>query len=349
MSVPSTRVFNSGVVFRGLAWDDPLASLCVMEANRKLDDVDVMVPQVALVQLLAIASWKSRYLLGMKASGFAFDLSLINNTLVIQKRTSAKQRDLRTPSRWSHIEAATVPVPGVEYSSIHYQLLRYNIGPLSCVVQSRVHGTVQELPTTKGPSKPQKTRNLNGIDVISAGQGVLTSAGFQASARPQETDPRTRRKRIAAYLRNMTPTLWASGQTKLGIVEFIPPGQDADPAGLTVVEMGDLVENFEKEKQDDLRRLAGLLEWIRHAVRAHGAPCVAVFHLGASDEPGNYRIQIHSAGPEEVPVLLDWHREHFWSKKDVHQEQVGPRERASNEETPPQKGVIRQLARWLGL
>ncbi|KAK7710811.1 hypothetical protein SLS64_005716 [Diaporthe eres] len=154
---------------------------------------------------------------------------------------------------------------------------------------------------------------------------------------------------IAAYLRNMTPTLWASGQTKLGIVEFIPPGQDADPAGLTVVEMGDLVENFEKEKQDDLRRLAGLLEWIRHTVRAHGAPCVAVFHLGASDEPGNYRIQIHSAGPEEVPVLLDWHREHFWSKKDVHQEQVGPRERASNEETPPQKGVIRQLARWLGL
>lgn len=349
MSVSSIRVFNSGVVFRGLAWDDPLASLCAMKANLKLDDVDVMVPQSALVQLLGVASWKSRYILGASARGFAFDLSLINNTLVIQKRSCAGQKDLQTPSRWSHIEAATVPVPGVEYSSIHYQLLRYNIGPLSCVVQSRVYGTVQELPTTKGPSKSQKTRNLNGIDVISAGQGVLTSAGFQASARPQETDPRTRRKKIAAYLRSKTPTLWTSGQTKLGIVEIIPPGQNADPGGLTVVEMGDLVENFEKEKQDDLRRLAGLLEWIRHAVRAHGAPCVAVFNLGPSDEPANYRLRIHSAGPQEVPVLLDWHREHFWSKKDVHQEQVGPRQRASNEDTPPQKGVIRQLARWLGL
>ncbi|KAI7776962.1 hypothetical protein LA080_004256 [Diaporthe eres] len=321
-----------------------------MKPNLKLDDVDVMVTQSALVQLLAIASWTSRHITGARGpEGFAFDLSLINNTLVIQKRTPPTNRPLPTPWDWNYYEAATVPVPGVEYSSTHYQLLRYNIGPFSCLVQTMAHGTVQELPTTKGPSKPQKTRNLNGIEVISAGQGVLTSAAFLASARPQETDPRTRRKKIAAHLRKRTPYLWASGQTKLGIVEIIPPGQDADPGGLTVVEMGDLVENFEKEKQDDLRRLAGLLEWIRHAVRAHGAPCVAVFNLGPSDEPANYRLRIHSAGPQEVPVLLDWHREHFWSKKDVHQEQVGPRERASNEDTPPQKGVIRQLARWLGL
>lgn len=320
-----------------------------MKPNLKLDDVDVMVPDGALVELFAIASWRSRYILGSRCNGLAFDLSLINNTLVIQKRTPITKRALPTPSHWNQYEAATVPMPGVEYSSVHCQLLRYNIGPLSCVVSTRVNGTVQQLPTIKEPSKPQKKRHVNGIDVISAGQGVLPAAAFQAILRPRQTDRWTEWEKKAAHLRRRVPRLWASGQTKLGVVDIISPGQDAGSGGLTVVEMGDLVRNFEERKEHDLRRLAGLLEWIRDTVRAHGAPCVAVFHLGASDEPANYKIQIHSAGPEEVPVLLDWHKEHFWSKKGVHQEHVGPRERATNEETPPPKGVIQQLARWLGL
>lgn len=188
VDVSPSRVFNSGVVERWFAWDEPLASLFVMKPNLKLDDVDVMVHDSALFQLFTIASRRSKDMFRSSGSNFAFDISLINNTLVIQKRTKTPKVVLLTPLDWHHYEAATVPMPGVEYSSVHCQLLRYNIGPLSCVVSTRVNGTVQQLPTIKEPSKPQKKRHVNGIDIIIAGQGVLPAAAFQAILRPRQTD-----------------------------------------------------------------------------------------------------------------------------------------------------------------
>ncbi|KAG6356389.1 hypothetical protein INS49_015777 [Diaporthe citri] len=198
-----------------------------------------------------------------------------------------------------------------------------------------VQGFMAPYKSYQLPKNPPNRRRLD-MSTVS-----MSSPPGKASERPRHSRP-------------AAPYMWSCGQTKLGIAEIIPPGQDAGAGarGLTVVEMGDLVRKFEEEKQDDLRRLAGLLEWMRHSARAHGAPCVAVFHLGASErdrEPGDHSIQIHSSGPEEVPVLLDWHEEHFWSKKGVHQEHVGPQERTIDAESRPRKGAIRQLARWLGL
>lgn len=178
---------------------------------------------------------------------------------------------------------------------------------------------MQDLPIPSEHTRPPKTRDIHGIDVITAGHGVLPFATFQGIVRPQKRDPRARWEKERDRQWRWVPHLWVNRQTKIGIADFIPPGADAAAGGLTVVELGELVSKFEEKNQDGLRRLVGLLEILRDTVRAHGAPCVAIFHKprALSDSgsgPTDYTIQIHSAGPEEVPVLLDWHKEHFWSR-----------------------------------
>lgn len=326
-----------------------------MKPNEKLDNVDIMVHNRALIQLLGIPLWRTRALLSGRSSAYAFDMSLINNTLVIQERPEIKPlhtgKALATRHRWDCWKAATVPVPQVDYGASHFQLLRYNIGSLSCVVQAKASGTVQELPSTKEPSGPPKTRNIHGIDVITAGQGVLTPLAFQASVRRTRPDANPRRGKKTEFerFRRWAPDLWVCGQTKLGIADAITPGQDASAGGLTVVELGDLVRKFENRSQDGLRRLVGLLEILRDTVRAHGGPCVAVFcKLKDDPDPGPPNIHVYSAGPKKVPVLLDWHKRQFWSNRSSTNQHVGLQRKATNKDTRPQNGFIGKWASWLG-
>lgn len=325
-----------------------------MKPNLNLDDVDIMVHGTALFYLLTIALDRATQTFHGNTTGFAFDIVLMNNTLVIQRRSGISsllnKNALSTKSKLQaqSYEAATIPVPGVEKSMHHYQLLRYNIGSLACLVSASVQGTVQELRATKEPSRPQETREVHGIDVITTGQGVLAPLAFQASFRPH-TGPRWTWEREAARLRRRVPNLWIGRQTKLGIVDLIQPGQDTRPGGITVVELGDRVMTFEEQNQEGLQRLVRLLKTLRDTVRAHGGPCVVVFSKKKGKLlPENRTIHVYSAGPEKMPVLLDWHKEHFWSKKNKPEENAQLQEKATNKDARPQKGFIGRWAQWLG-
>lgn len=289
-----------------------------MKPSIKLDDVDVMAHAGVLVYLFGVARQSFKAAQETNAVGIALDLSLFNNTLVIKKRTKYSKRSrLSVTSRenteaWEFFEAATDPVPRVENSGFHYRLLRYNIGPVSCVVRTMANGTIQEMPAARDPSGPQDKRHIHGIDVIPAGEGIRTDAAFLGTTRPRP-GPHAWRWKEQRRLKKKTAGLWLSGLTKLGLADLVAPGEDAGAGGLTVVEMGELVSLFETENDESLRRLAGLLAALRDTVREHGGPCVALSYIPTHGSL-RYVVHVHSAGPEEAPVLLDWHKEHFWSK-----------------------------------
>lgn len=348
MLAPPSRVTSSLIVQRWESWDNPLASLYHMKPNLKLDDVDIMVHGTALFYLLMIASDRMGGRFGSMKNGTAFDIVLMNNTLVIQRRSRrssslATKKALLTQLEEHSYKVATIPVPGVKNSMHHYQLLRYNIGSLAFLVSVHVKGTVQMLPATRERSRPQKTRSVHGIDVITTGQGVLVPLAFQTSLRPPSTSTRSRLEREKRRLYRRVPHLWVSRQTKLGVIE------GAGSGGLTVVELGDKVMRFEEQNQEGLQRLVRLLKTLRDAVRAHGGPCVVVFSKKTGEPlPDKHDIRVYSVGREKMPVLLDWHKEHFWSKKNNPEENAQPQEKAINKDACPQKGFIGRWARWAG-
>lgn len=348
MLAPPSRVTSSLIVQRWESWDNPLASLYHMKPNLKLDDVDIMVHGTALFYLLMIASDRMGGRFGSMKNGTAFDIVLMNNTLVIQRRSRrsssfATKKALLAQLEEHSYKVATIPVPGVKNSMHHYQLLRYKIGSLAFLVSVHVKGTVQMLPATRERSRPQKTRSVHGIDVITTGQGVLVPLAFQTSLRPPSTSPRSRLEREKRRLYRRVPHLWVSRQTKLWVIE------GAGSGGLTVVELGDKVMRFEEQNQEGLQRLVRLLKTLRDAVRAHGGPCVVVFSKKTGEPlPDKHDIRVYSVGSEKMPVLLDWHKEHFWSKKNNPEENAQPQEKAINKDACPQKGFIGRWARRAG-
>lgn len=303
---------------------DTFVALLAMKPDLTLNNVDIMADANALVYLFGIAQSNVGALFAFpRKQAFAFDLSLFNDTLVIQQR-----RDPISPpvggGRWDHYETATTPILGTHDSSHHSQLLRYNIGPLSCIVRVVVNGSVQGLPTSNRSPEPRQTLTLHGVEVIPAGHGVSPASTFKVRIR-NRPDNDTMWKREHERLKRMDMRGWLAGQTRVGLVDMRPalPGAPEGPAGswtnaqrLMVIEMGDRITRFEKERQSTLRRFATLLETLRDTVQAHGGPCVAV-HYRTEKKTGNGRkntlLHIYSAGPEELPVLLEWQKEQFWS------------------------------------
>lgn len=322
-----------------------------------------MISVEMLIYLLAVALNSKQGLQSGRMCGTALNMSLIGNTLVIKRRPREQASgDIQIPSMvqsdWGYFKASTESVPEVEDSSLHYQLLRYNMGPLSCLVRSKVNGTVQEMPTSTSSSERPRVCEIHDVDVVKAGKGVLMSAAFVANYR---LPPRKRSDEFMRLIRH-APRLWFSGQTKLGLGDKLPVEQSV--GDLTVVEMGELARQFEDRNQRGLRRLVGLLMTLRAVVRAHGAPCVGVFWPRAQDSESaddrpDHILDVHSAGPEEAPVLLDWHKKHFWSLNRARSEHSRrrvkpgnwhPRSRVepSNRHPQPQKSIIGKLAKWLG-
>lgn len=335
-----------------MAWDDCLAALCATEPKLKLNDIDVMIGVDCLRPLLVVAQNSRNFLSKKPMRGIAFNMSLIDKTLVIKIRP---QYDISgailVPSTGiadtKYYMAATESMPEVEDSTIHHQLLRYKLGPLSCLVRSKVNGTLQDMPASTGSSERPRACDLHAIDVIKAGQGVLITESFTGTTRP----PPRRQADELDRLNKKAPLLLFSGLTKLGIADIVPDGRSV--GGLTVVEMRELVSQFEDRNQDGLRRLVGLLTTLRAAVQAHGAPCVGVFlprvrAQNHTDGESDFTFSVHSAGPEEAPVLLDWHKEHFWSLEKAPSKRSRPRVEPSNGHPQPQKRLIGRLAEWLG-
>ena len=324
-----------------------------MKPEVKLGDVDVMIHDQILLYLLEVTQKFGVSILARPIRGFAFNMSLIDNTLVIKRRFMHARSGVTTlpsyiPDHWESYKAATESVTEGDDSSLHFQLLRYKLGPLSLLVRTRANGTVQELPNSREPSEHQESRELHGINVITAGQGVLMPATFQGVARPRPRKLKPEVNRLGRY----APRPWLAGQTQLGLADVVTPGEAGSYGGLTVVEMGELVRRFEEDNQDSLRRLVGLFTALRDAVRAHGGPCIGVFYplrrAAKATDSENRTIHVHSAGPDEAPVLLDWHKEHFWHGKNIPNEHIRPQEEAAGEQIQPKKSVIRRWTQWLG-
>lgn len=346
---PYSSVSGQWRGLRSASWDDPLAALCAMRPDMKLNDVDVMISEAMLLFLIGFARHYPRAS-SRPSHELSFHMSLVDNTLVIQRRENNPLRAMTVPSSippdWQYYEMATAPVPDVEFSSLHHQLLRYNIGSLSCVVRTRVSGTIQDMPAFREPCGPQQTREIHGINVITAGQGVLTPAAFLGTARRSLVEISAWKKNEMRRLRIWTPRLWLSGQTRLGIADVPRPGEDFGRGRLTVVDMGELVAEFEQDNQQALRRLEGVLNDLRDAVRAHGKQCDAVVYSHPS-EVRDDNIYIYS-GSKESPLLLDWHKKHFWSQdKDVN-ETLPARDEAINGRVQPRQSLTRRLGQWLG-
>ncbi|KAG8160900.1 hypothetical protein KVR01_009164 [Diaporthe batatas] len=341
---------NPGRGPRPVGWDDSLAALCATDPGLKLDHVDVMASLGVLLNLLSVAHNTHQRLYRRPRHGFpdSFHLNMmqVGNTLVLRDRfntTATKTRFNTTatkirvpgpsPKGWEYYKIFTEPAPEVGDSSIHHQLLSYKLGPLTCLVRTYVNGSMQDMPIPTDQSSNPQRRDIHGIDVIKAGQGVQTSQAFLACARGFPFQ----RSNEAVRLQRNAQNLLLSGQTKLAVADVVPEDRLGELRGLTVVEMAELVRNYETDNQHVLRRLVGLLGALRETVRAHGGPCVGIFFppseaaLSISGER-NDTIQVYEAGPDEPPILLDWHKEHFWPQSQV----------------PKKHGFIGKLVRSLG-
>ncbi|KKY39002.1 hypothetical protein UCDDA912_g01034 [Diaporthe ampelina] len=179
-----------------------------------------------------------------------------------------------------------------------------------------------KLPKHNGPSMQYQKQDIHGINVIAAGKGVMTPLAFQGSARSHPVH-RQGWDFEAKRLEKWVPRLWICGQTRLGLADVLTPRRGVCLGGLTVVDLGELVEKFEEDDQHALRRLAGLLAKLRDTVRALGSTCVVSISALPPGDPGcasgptqRHSFDIHSSA-KEVPILKDWHKEHFWSQDET--------------------------------
>ncbi|KAH7329082.1 Rad17 cell cycle checkpoint protein-domain-containing protein [Stachybotrys elegans] len=127
------------VVFRAIEAMDPA---------RRFDDVDLLVNRNSLRKLLDFCSGRSQ-------DSFRVNLFAVENTLIIERcERNAKEiihGSFRSGFGHNFEHAITVSPPGIENTTAHHRVLRYNFGDLNCAVRFEVdacHGGTR----TKGES-----------------------------------------------------------------------------------------------------------------------------------------------------------------------------------------------------
>ncbi|KAK8034004.1 hypothetical protein PG993_008999 [Apiospora rasikravindrae] len=122
----------------------------VLRPECRFDNVDVLASRVILMKLVKFC--------GLGAGTFRLNASVIRNSLILQIATRAELENdgvctNGSPGYGPSFEEAVTAYPkGLEDSHSHWRILRYNLGPLKCVIRYESDATTE--PYDGGSGQP---------------------------------------------------------------------------------------------------------------------------------------------------------------------------------------------------
>lgn len=280
----------------------------LMNPTVRFDEIDVLTDRPSLRNFFTFCE-------GGAQGTFRVNLHLVNDTLIIErcvKSTSLFLNGLASAGFRHNFETAMTRWPGgLENSSGHYSVLRYDFGGLKCAVRCEVNASYDVADTlgesgsgsTGGPADKTGSGSTGGsADTICRGVGTEQSRiaelkgqrGHQQNANP-----------------NWLPQLWF-GRMQYLIVGYHEKGTFD---GVRVYRVHDLRKRMNAWEKSDanqkaLQKVAMLLSRLRDIVRATQAKsCVLISE--EADKPPVLRVHESTSGKGPLPASVV---EKFWSK-----------------------------------
>ncbi|KAF2142311.1 uncharacterized protein K452DRAFT_269880 [Aplosporella prunicola CBS 121167] len=264
-------------------------ALQVMRPSYKLDDVDIITNRGAFRKLFQFAANKIK-------SSFCIDFILVHNTLLMSRRLR-NGREYRKNAKdpgWGHTfeKECTSPKSGLQESSSHHRAIRYNLGDLSCVVQSEIdafydsrqsqepeHTVSRKVSSVKAASPPTESRAPGGLAVHKIGSVTPASQLAEIKTRPQQIRPG-----------EVIPQLWFGRTPQL--IMGIRKNSKGVFKKVNIRDFTPSFQEWETKNQDALRKLTTLLRRLKTIAKAaQGRVCVAI--LDKSIKPA--RLVIHTS------------------------------------------------------
>ncbi|KAG6368198.1 hypothetical protein INS49_002399 [Diaporthe citri] len=295
----------------------------LMNPTVRFDEIDVLTNRNSLLKFFDFCE-------GRVQKSFRVNLHLVNDTLIIERcvRSTAEYFPGSGASGFGHnFEKVATRLPrGLENSSGHHRVLRYDFGRLKCAVCFEVDSTYGDPETVresetyipKAKSYGEESKSLaTAFSSIAVDKAGSESTGGSADTIPRGagTDQasvaelKSRQDNRSNPKPGWFPQLWL-GRTRYLITGHHENGTFDD---VRVQDLREELEAWEKNElnQETLQKMAVLLSRLRDTVRATEAKsCVALCEKTVRP----YTLRIHASTSGKGP-LPDSVVEKFWNKR----------------------------------
>ncbi|KAK7698130.1 hypothetical protein SLS64_012805 [Diaporthe eres] len=294
----------------------------LMNPTARFDEIDVLTNRNSLRKFFDFCK-------GRVQESFRVNLHLVNDTLIIERCVKSTTEFLygSSSSGFGHNfeKAATRLHRGLENSSGHHRVLRYDFGGLKCAVRFEVDASYDDPDTVGEGERHVAEAESYGEEVASLATAFSSIAVNKASSGSTggsaDTIPRgagtdqasvaelkSRKDHSSKPKPNWLPQLWL-GRTRYLITGHHENGTFDD---VRVHDLREELEAWEKNEvnQEALQKMAALLSRLRDTVRTNQAKsCVALCEKAVKP----YTLRIHAStsrkGPLPASVV-----EKFWEK-----------------------------------
>ena len=324
--------------------NSPLEPLiCAIQAHRPEFDfsaVDVITDRRSIRQLYGFISGDPK--------GFMFGIESVGDTIVLT-RDEPKSRQTMPPNKFigyrqSFEEAYTKLHPVAQGSTSHHRLITYTLGGLRFLVRSGTDGyrppaagDLQDAFLGGHTSEEQYTKNIKSLSLqkalpstataLSPDELLLKKGGFDipqsavfelsthAAAKPSIIE-----SKMADLYFSQTPCFVEASFRSSGPAYDLP-SQRARFEDIKIHDVTQSSQRWEKNHQDELRKLIDLLKQMVTGARSLGSPAIVNY-------PGGKDLRIDGVKDGQIPTLPEKFKSLFLKKQredmvDVHEQAEG--------------------------
>ncbi|RYP23177.1 hypothetical protein DL765_001262 [Monosporascus sp. GIB2] len=269
-------------------------ALDLMNPDMRFNDVDLVCNRNSLRKLLDIAT-------GRRPDPFVMHLHMVEKTLFItRKEKNARMRVFgNTNSGYGHNfeKACTEADRDVVGSSSHHRVVKYSMGGLNCVVRFEVDAYYEgneegvcardfdhednalaesfDLLTLKEIDSDSTKGTTSNTSTSAVRKGAVLSSSQMAEIKAKNGTGGT------VYFKSYLPQLW------FGRTPYLFIGKNTKGTFHNIVKMhaGSKFTEWEKENQEGLRKLVGILRELREVVSKVESSAAVLMYEKKKDEP----------------------------------------------------------------
>ena len=233
-----------------------------------ITSTDVITDRNNIRKLLNFVSYQKR-------ENFTIFVEVINNTVLLGRHEPVTHQVAgANPFRgYGHSFEKEYIQPLIKGSTGHYRIISYNFAGMKMIVRHETDGYIDE---TDAPAERDENaefdnyHDLSPAETASNNKEILVYKGGERIPLSSTLEIKTRVRHKEIAFEDVAPQLWASQTPKL-VCAYHHKGNFSAP---TVEDVSDKLLDWEKQKQEDLRKLAGLIVKIRELVRKQGGKAV---------------------------------------------------------------------------
>ncbi|KAI1196236.1 hypothetical protein F5X97DRAFT_220293 [Nemania serpens] len=278
-------------------------------------DVDIVINRNSLTKFHSFCA-------GNVKDSFRVELSMINNTLFIERREQNAQAYYKGEQAdgWGHnfAKAITQPLNGLSRSPQHYRVLGYPLGGLNCVVRSEVDACYEEGSQGQQQNAGDDTREdaIVHLDKPYIGPGSKKKSIVSGTESPvakrdepmlQSTAAEIKTGKRGRPIRGLLPQLWF-GRIPWFIMGYHAQGTFDE---IEIVNTEAELIAWESEHQAELRKLVTLLSELRETAKKSGFQrCIAT----CEKRTRPLELKIFGSASNRRPLTGDF-IDKFWRDK----------------------------------